>query len=486
MCGIAAIHGSADPEPGRRMLDRIAHRGPDGRGELGVPDAWLGHARLSIVDLEGGDQPLSTADGRLHLVGNGEIYNHKRLRERLGPDRFTTDSDNEGALQLVAQKGPAGLRELWGMYAVAAAGEDGTFVAARDPVGIKPLYWARRDDEVRFASELVAFDEDWRDAVELFPPGHYWTPDEDLVRFARAVPAHVEPRFAPASRADESPPAELVEQLRDTLVRAVERRMMADVRIGVFLSGGLDSSIIAAIAARTARRCGYVLPTFAVGTDDSPDLAAARLVAESLGTEHHERVYSEEEAREVLPAVVRSIESFDPSLVRSAVPNYLLSELTARTVKVVLTGEGADELFAGYEYVRDFGTDEDLHDELVRTVESLHGLNLQRCDRVTMAHGLEARVPFLDLDMIALSLAIPAGWKTSDGDRQEKLILREAFAGWLPDEILWRDKAQFGDGSGAADVLAVEGSEEEAYREIFLEHLRGIDPARTLTRFATA
>ena len=486
MCGIAAIHGSADPEPGRRMLDRIDHRGPDGRGEFAVADAWLGHVRLSIVDLEGGHQPLSTPDGRLHLVGNGEIYNHERLRKKLGRGRFTTDSDNEGALQLVAQRGPEALRELRGMYAVVVAGQDGTFVAARDPVGVKPLYWARRGEEVRFASELVAFDEDWRAAVELFPPGHYWTPEEGFVRFARAVPAHAEERFEPPSRTDEPPPAQLVEELRDTLIRAVERRMMADVHIGVFLSGGLDSSIIAAIAARTARSFGYVLPTFAVGTHDSPDLAAARVVAEFLGTEHHERVYTSEEARAVLPAVVRSIESFDASLVRSAVPNYLLSELTARTVKVVLTGEGADELLAGYEYVRDLGSEEDLHDELVRTVESLHGLNLQRCDRVTMAHGLEARVPFLDLDMIALCLAIPAAWKTCDGGRQEKLILREAFADWVPDEILWREKAEFGDGSGAADVLALDGdSQEEAYREIFLEHLRGIDPARTLTRFAT-
>ncbi len=487
MCGIAAIHGRADPAPGRRMLDRIGHRGPDGRGELGLANAWLGHVRLSIVDLEDGDQPLTTPDRRLHLVGNGEIYNHTRLRERLGPGYFTTDSDNEGALQLVAQEGPAGLRELRGMYAVVVAGEDGTFVAARDPVGIKPLYWARRGTEVRFASELVAFDEDWREAVELFPPGHYWTPGEGLVRFARAVPERVEPRFEAPSRPGEPSPEPIVEELRDTLIRAVERRMMADVHIGVFLSGGLDSSIVAAIAARAAGRRGYVLPTFAVGTRDSPDLAAARRVAEFLGTEHRERVYTAAEARAVLPVVVRSIESFDPSLVRSAVPNYLLSELTARTVKVVLTGEGADELFAGYEYVHDIVSEDDLHDELVRTVEGLHGLNLQRCDRVTMAHGLEARVPFLDLDMIALCLAIPAGWKTCDRTRQEKFILREAFAGWVPEEILWRDKAQFGDGSGAADVLALDGaSEEETYRKIFLEHLRGIDPSRTLTRFATA
>jgi len=255
----------------------------------------------------------------------------------------------------------------------------------------------------------------------------------------------------------------------------------------VFLSGGLDSSIIAAIAAREARERGYALPTFAVGTPDSPDLAAARLVAERLGTEHHERLYTPGELRAAVPAAVRAIESFDPSLVRSAVPNYFLSELAARHVKAVLAGEGADELFAGYEYVEDVTDEQELHEELVRTVESLHGLNLQRCDRVTMAHGLEGRVPFLDLDVIALVLAIPAGWKLRGDDRPEKLILREAFQGWVPDEILWRKKAQFGDGSGAGDLLRIEPAEEErTYQQIFCEHLPGVVPDRTLTRFATA
>jgi asparagine synthase (glutamine-hydrolysing) len=469
------------------MLRRIDHRGPDGWGDRVVGASWLGHVRLSIVDLGGGGQPLATPDGTLHLVGNGEIYNHDELRERLGTERFTTDSDNEVALQLVAQHGPEGLAELWGMFALVAAGEDGTFVAARDAVGIKPLYWARRDGVTLFASEMVAFDEDWREDVELFPPGHLWTPDGGLERFAHAVPDVVAPRFPEPVTAHESTPPELHAAVRDTLRRAVHRRMMADVRIGVFLSGGLDSSIVAALAAVEARERGYVLPTFAVGTPGSDDLEAARGVAAYLGTEHHERVVSTEEMRATLPAAVRSIESFDPSLVRSAVPNLLLSELAAQTVKVVLTGEGADELFAGYDYVATLRTDQELHDELVRTVENLHGLNLQRCDRVTMAHGLEGRVPFLDLDMIELALAIPAGWKLSGPDRPEKLILREAFAGWLPDEVLWRKKAQFGDGSGAADVLQAGGEPEEgAYQAIFEAHLAGVVPANTLTRFATA
>lgn len=473
------------------MLARLTHRGPDGQGEKAIGAAWLGHTRLSIVDLEGGSQPLTSADGCWWLVGNGEIYNHQQLRDELGPERFVSDSDNEAALHLVIEHGPRALRRLSGMYAMLMAEADGSFVAFRDPVGIKPLYWTPPEstpgDEVFFASELVAFDPSVRRYVELFPPGHFWSPQEGLVRFARAASHDPSHRYPPPAYTGQPTPPELLHDLRDTLITAVRRRMMADVRVGVFLSGGLDSSIIAAIAAREARERGYALPTFAVGTPDSPDLAAARLVAERLGTEHHERLYTPEELRAAVPDVVRAIESFDPSLVRSAVPNYFLSELAARHVKVVLTGEGADELFAGYEYVEDLTEEEELHQELVRTVESLHGLNLQRCDRVTMAHGLEGRVPLLDLDVIALALAIPAGWKLRGDDRPEKLILREAFQGWVPDEILWRKKAQFGDGSGAGDLLRLDPAEEErTYQQIFCEHLPGVVPDRTLTRFATA
>ena len=284
--------------------------------------------------------------------------------------------------------------------------------------------------------------------------------------------------------------------------------MMGDVPVGVFLSGGLDSSLVAAIAARWYERRGERLKTFAVGLEDSPDLLAARAVAEHLGTEHHERVYTAEDALEALPKVVRVIESFDPSLVRSAVPNYILAEFTKKHVKVVLTGEGADEIFAGYEYLEGFETEDDLHAELIRSIEGLHNLNLQRCDRVTMAHGLEARVPFLELDMIELGLSLPAGWKIAGEGQPEKRLLRMAFDGWLPDDFLWRKKAQFGDGSGAASVLkrrmeesvtneefekerrevepALRTREEVAYYRIFADYLGEVRPKRTIGRFATA
>src|ERR687890_2170091 len=386
MCGIAGEYGGGiEPDTAERMLKRLMHRGPDGEGSIEVAGSWLGHRRLAIVDVEGGKQPLKTESGDLFFVGNGEIYNHEEVRETLSDDScFLTRSDNEVALHLYEEKGPDSFAEMHGMYAFIIAGEDGRFVAARDPVGIKPLYWARRNGHVRFASELRIFDEDWQPEVEAFPPGHYWTPEEGLVRFASAVPQdeeELDERFEGPSEPGAPIPEEILREVREKLIATVEGQMLGDVPVGVFLSGGLDSNLVAAIAARWYEERGEKLKTFAVGLEDSPDLKAARAVAEYLGTEHYESVYSAEDALGVLPEVVRTIENFDPSLVRSAVPNYIL---------------------AGYEYLEDFRTEEELHAELVRTIEGLHDLNLQRADRVTMAHGLEARVPFLELDMISL------------------------------------------------------------------------------------
>jgi asparagine synthase (glutamine-hydrolysing) len=507
MCGIVAEHGTTDADGLERMLARIEHRGPDDSGRVGVGRSWLGHRRLSIVDVAGGQQPLVNVGADAWLVGNGEVYNHDAVRAGLPGHEFVTGSDNEVALHLLIERGPRGLAELNGMFAFVMATTDGEFVAARDAVGIKPLYWAKQGERTRFASEMAAFDADWQPFVEPFPPGCAWTPGDGLVRFAAAVPDALQPLPGP-TEPGASAPAAVLTQTRDVLVEAVERQLMADVPVGVFLSGGLDSSLVAAIAARVLAARGERLQTFAVGTVDSPDLAAARIVAEHLDTEHREMTYTAADALEVLPTVVRAIESFDPALVRSAVPNFLLARFTAEHVKVVLTGEGADELFAGYEYLRDFTDPGLLHDELVRTVESLHNLNLQRCDRVTMAHGLEARVPFLDREVIAWALRLPPGFKLAGPGQPEKRLLREAFDGWLPNALLWRDKAEFGDGSGAADVLtaAIESAidpgeldaerdlvtpplrtrEELAYYRIFREHLVGVRPERTLSRFATA
>jgi asparagine synthase (glutamine-hydrolysing) len=502
MCGIAGRLGPETRGEDQRMLRRLVHRGPDDEGEVHFAGGWLGHRRLSIVDVAGGHQPLHS--GERWLVGNGEIYNHATVRGTLGGGGYATRSDNEVALRLLECRGPDALGELEGMYAfLSATADGGSFIAARDPVGIKPLYWARRGDEVRFASEMAAFDREWRPAVEAFPPGHHWTPERGLNRFADAVP----PAGGTAG-ANRQPAREDLDQTRESLIKSVHRQMMGDVPVGVFLSGGLDSTLIAAIAARYYAERDGQLQTFAVGTAGSPDLIAARQAAAFLGADHHERIYTAEEALAAVAPVVRAIEHFDPSLVRSAVPNYLLAEMTAGHVKVVLTGEGADELFAGYRYLQDLEDPDELHEELVRSVEGLHNLNLQRCDRVTMAHGLEARVPFLDRQVIALALRLPPEWKATGPDVPEKRLLREAFEGWLPPELLWREKSQFGDGSGAASVLTdaleagvtdeelaeeataldppVRTREELAYFRIWSEHLQGVRSEPNLSRFATA
>ncbi|MEB3367078.1 asparagine synthase-related protein [Saccharopolyspora mangrovi] len=500
MCGIAALHHPQtrpDPSTGARMLAELAHRGPDDSDHRAVGShAWLGHTRLSIVDLDGGRQPLTGPDGWA-LVCNGEIYNHAELRADLGEEEFRTSSDSESALVLLRRRGPAALDLLRGMWALCAAAPDGRFIAARDRFGIKPLYWAEADGVRYFGSELRAFPAEVRPAVETFPPGCCWTPEAGLVRFADPVP---DPAGLPSW---EGMAPEIAEKsTREVLVDSVRRHLMADVEVGVFLSGGLDSSIVAAIAAAECAEAGTRLKTFAVGTADSPDLLAARAAAEHLGTEHHEAVFDAGRAVAAIDDVVASVESFDACLMRSAVPNWFLAELAAQHVKAVLTGEGADELFAGYRYYHHEHA-ADLQDELARTIGALHGLNLQRCDRVTMSYGLEARVPFLDTEVVAHAMSLPEEVKALE-DGVEKAHLRRAFTGWLPDDLLWRRKAQFGTGSGAQDLLTpywrsrvssaelaatdapVRTEEELAYYRVFRRHLPGIRPEAVLTRFATA
>lgn len=501
MCGIVAIHrpnssvlSENDLDRGRSMLSRLDHRGPDDRGYRVAGRTFLGHTRLAIVDLADGRQPMP-AGAEHWLVANGEIYNHGELRSELDHP-FRTRSDSEAIGALLLAEGVPGIARLWGMYAFVVAGPRLGLVAARDELGIKPLYWARVDGTVQFASELRAFDADVRPAVTEFPPGHAWSEATGLVR--------VRPRVAePPVPADRAAARTLI---RERLITAVRRRLMADTPVGVFLSGGLDSSLVAAVMARYADPRHGPVRSFAIGTADSPDLAAARRVAEHLGLEHTERVYEADEALAALPRVVASIESYEPSLVRSAIPNYLLAETTARSVKVVLTGEGADELFAGYDHLRALDHDQ-LGTELRRSVRGLHNLNLQRCDRVTMAFGLEARVPFLDLDLVALAERIPVAWRLPGRLGQEKALLREAFQGWLPDDVLWRVKEQFGDGSGMAGLVRshlpalgapedwdrhrVDGlrpprsREELAYQLIFADTLAGVS-GDVLGRFATA
>jgi asparagine synthase (glutamine-hydrolysing) len=509
MSGIVGAHGRFEAAEGRRMLDRLTHRGPDGEGSTELEHAWLGHRRLAIMDLEGGAQPLADAEREWWLVGDGEVYNHLQLRHELEQRgrTFSTTSDHETVLGLLVADGPEALSRLWGMFAVVAAGEGGRFVAGRDVIGIAPLYWVRTDEAVIFASEIKAFDPERRNEVEAFPPGHIWTPEDGLRPFG-TLPAlgtsGVAELLGDAAE-DPEPPETVLQAIRDTLVTAVERSMHAEVPIGALLSGGLDSSLITAIAVRVARERGWRLSTFSVGLADSDDLAAARRLAGELGTAHYERIYSPEELIDWVPEVIGVIESFDPQLVHSSVPNLLVSKLAARHVKVVLIGEGADELFAGYAHYGQIRSHEALHDELLATIEGLHIGGLQRVDRCAGANGLEARIPFLDADVVELGLGLPAHWKLVHEDRGEKWLLRKAFEGWIPDDLLWRPKAQFGEGSGARGVLRehfgslvtaedfererhsleppLRTPEELAYFRLFQRHLTGMDPAGVVGRF---
>jgi asparagine synthase (glutamine-hydrolysing) len=488
------------------MLARLAHRGPDGEGTREVGRAWLGHRRLAVVDPAGGAQPLSNAGGDLWLVGDGEVYNHRRLRAELGEEAFRTESDHEVVLHILERDGADALERLWGTFAFVVAGDDGRFAAVRDPLGVAPLYWAKRDGTVLFASELKAFDEDWRGDVEVFPTGSVWTPDEGPRSSGRAPSSH--PILLRGRAHDEDPPGWVFDAIRDSVVHAVEEALVADVPVGAFLSGGLDSSVICAVAARHERQRGRTFKSFAAGLSGSPDLVAARRVAEHVGCDHHERVYTAEEAIGLVPEVIGLLESFEPTLVHSAVPNHLVATLARDHVRAVLIGEGADELFGGYSHYADLETGDELHDELLEAVRGAHNLGLQRVDRVTSANALEARIPFLDLDVVELALALPPAWKVIRADRPEKWLLRQAFDGWLPRDLLWRAKEQFGQGTGMGDVLRerfgatvseadldrerdatdppLRTREELAYYRLFAERLPGVDVSKTLGRFVEA
>jgi len=423
-------------------LDRLSHRGPDGAGIHRASDRHLlGHRRLAIIDPAGGRQPLTTPGGDA-LVANGMIYNDAALRDELGERNYQTGSDSESILHAVRRWGAEAPARLDGMFAFVYASPD-RVIAARDPLGIKPLYRVRIGDVVGFSSEIKAFD-GVADQVSEFPAGHVYDSEQGLLRYY-TVPR---PEFATQT------PAELAAGLRDVLEAAVVKRLRSDVPFGALLSGGLDSSLVCALARPHVEE----LHTFAVGLPGSDDLASARLVADHLGTIHHELVVQPEELVAALPDVIWHLESADVDLVRSAVVTWMVMRFASEHVTVVLTGEGADELFAGYRYHSDY-YDADpvlLQSELRRSLGSMHNINLQRVDRMSMAHGVEARVPYLDRQVVAEALRIHPQLKQTDpatGEPVEKWILRYLADGLLPEEIVWRRKAQFDEGTGAAGLL---------------------------------
>jgi len=451
MCGIAGCFGMQDTKTINRMLDAMPHRGPNDRGIQTYDSTVLGHTRLSIVDVAGGHQPILTNGGRTGIICNGEVYNFADLRQDLvSKYEFETESDTEAILHLFQEKGPQCVEDLDGMFAFAIFDDD-NFMLARDPIGIKPLYYGYVNDNLYFASELGAMTLAGLDEVHEFPAGHYYTPKDGFVQYYEI------PQIEDHLLTDIDETCKLI---RETFIRAVKKRLLADkeIHVGSFCSGGLDSSLAAAIAADEIPH----LHTFVVGMidengDESDDLKASRMVAAHIGSTHHEGIFTEEDYYEALPKVINKLESYDPALVRGAVPCYFTCKTAADYVTVVLTGEGADEQFTGYHYMKHY-PQEHLNAESRRCIGNLHNIDLQRADRMGMYFSLELRVPFLDVAMVDLSTKIPPELKIREsekvGAKIEKWILRKAFegTGYLPDEILWRYKVQYSQGAGCQDL----------------------------------
>lgn len=476
MCGIAGCWGEPKAEGlTNKMLDFLSHRGPDGRGvwPSGARGA-IGSVRLAIRDQSCGSQPIINETGTHALVANGEIYNLEALRANLVSrgHRFRSHADSEAILHIFEGEDVAGFSQLDGMYACAVATRD-RLVLGRDSMGIKPLYLAWNGQRgtacyARFASELKALVGS-RLPVRPLMPGEVFDSEAGILQ-----PRDVGYTRMAAESAQQDPPVELAEsvaKLRSVIEKAVCSHLASDVPVGVLLSGGLDSSIVAAVAARFIRP----LHTFTVATPGSPDLEAARCVAEALGTVHHEWLFEVEEIQTALPHIAYYLESCERFLVRHAIPTWFACALAAQRIsqgnggrlvasgrvsrefepfRVLLVGEGADELFGGYDYWQKLALADPVaaRDELDRSLRDLHWTNLQRVDRMSMAHGVECRVPFLQRDVVAFARNLPIelliGRNPLDGTLISKYILRLAFESALPPAIIWGKKRQFAEGAG--------------------------------------
>jgi len=440
MCGIVGIYGEIKEPLLESMLKKIKHRGPDDEGTFFDGNVALGQVRLSIIDVEGGKQPIFSEDRSKCIVFNGEIYNYKELKGCLKKNHvFSTKTDTEIILHLYEDLGVNCVDKLDGMFTfiIYDKTEKNIFVA-RDRLGIKPLYCGTGKNTLFFSSEIKALSH--CDKISAFPPGHYYTSGGGFVRYY-SLPEYL---FS-GEGADIVP-----KKINEFLSKAVAKRLVSDVPVGVFLSGGLDSSVIAAIM----KKENPVLHSFSVGMENSRDLDFAKEVAGYLDLKHHEYIYSRNDIMEVLPEVIYHLESFDAPLVRSAVPCFFVSQLAKKHgIKVVLTGEGADELFSGYHYLKEFNDNKKLFDELVRITYGLHSTNLQRVDRLTMANSVEARVPFLDIDFLTYVFSIPTELKLSSEYGQEKWLVRKAFQGYLPESVISRPKQKFSEGAGSINIM---------------------------------
>ena len=435
------------------MSKRLRHRGPDWSGIYSTDKAILVHERLSIVDPGNGAQPLYNPERTHILAVNGEIYNHKELEKSLSVDfQFQTGSDCEVILAKYKEKGPAFLDEINGIFAfILYDAEQDAYLIGRDHMGIIPMYMGY-DENGNFyvASEMKALTPVCK-SVQEFPPGHYlWSKDGELTRY-------YERDWMDYDNIKDNVTDKLA--LRDALEDAVKRQLMCDVPYGVLLSGGLDSSIISAItkqyAARRVEDDGKSeawwpqLHSFAVGLNGSPDLAAAQKVADHLGTIHHQITFTVQEGLDALRDVIYHLETYDVTTIRASTPMYLMARyIKAMGIKMVLSGEGSDELFGGYLYFHKAPDTKEFHEETVRKLSQLHMYDCLRANKSMAAWGVEGRVPFLDKEFMDVAMRVNPKDKMCGNGKIEKHLLREAFEHYLPKEVAWRQKEQFSDGVG--------------------------------------
>ena len=444
MCGILAIIGKGkDEKIVKQLSKRMSHRGPDESDtHISRNGHILSHERLSIIDLHTGRQPIQ-GSSTAWMIHNGEIYNHQELRQGILKDHtFRTKSDSEVIVHLYEKFGYDFVDRLDGDFAfVVIDGDD--YIAGRDPLGVKPLYYGMDErGRMYFASEMKPIADQCK-TFSTFPPGHYYTPSTGFVKYYK-------PEYEDFTKANKELDLSLI---REKLTEATRKRLMTDVPIGVLLSGGLDSSLISSIAARLLKE--KELHSFSIGLDaDSPDAKAARKVADFLGTKHHEVHFTIEQGIAILDKLIWHLETYDVTSIRASTPMYFLSKaITDLGVKVVLSGEGADEIFGGYLYFRNAPSTIDFQKETIERVQKLFTADLLRADKSTMANGLEVRVPFLDKAFLDTAMLINGEEKQpKTHDDIEKYILRKAFDTpenpYLPTEVLWRQKEQFSDGVG--------------------------------------
>lgn len=515
MCGIVSIFNIHEQTPELRqkalqMSGKLRHRGPDWSGIYCGGTAILAHERLAIVDPESGRQPLFSPDKKQVLAVNGEIYNHREIRSRYKDKyQFQTGSDCEVILALYRERGDKFLDELDGIFAFALYdAERDDYLIARDPIGVIPLYYGRdKEGRLYVASELKAL-EGQCERYAPFPPGHVLTGGDTMPRryYRRDWFSYDNVKDNPAD----------ADELRRALEAAVRRQMMSDVPYGVLLSGGLDSSIISAVAQKYAKRRVETggeeaawwprLHSFAVGLRGAPDLEKARLVAEHIGTVHHEINYTIQEGLDALSDVVYFTETYDVTTIRASTPMYLLARvIKSMGIKMVLSGEGADEVFGGYLYFHKAPSARAFHEETVRKLSKLHLYDCLRANKSLAAWGVEGRVPFLDTVFLDTAMRLNPAAKMCPGNVIEKRILREAFAPMLPQEVAWRQKEQFSDGVGyswidtlkqlAADSVSdyemahaarrfpvnpPRNKEEYFYRTLFAAHFPSDSAARSV------